>query len=269
MLPQRLHTPTRRPAAFIARNLPFVAQVALMGLEMTGLARPNSPLVWVDPADYQDELAQAVDTRDSRNHDADLQPPALRPRPAPVAVRSPLDQRLEERLPGHLPFLLGSRRMRRRLHQKRQPPQPVPAPGTLIDTRRPETQGPPLAGSVFKLSEAHTPADSPVGLSRRIAWRWPADPGDLRMAFPASGGLAGCGGQRGGRARGRGTEVRVKPCGAGRQADGPVTSPQRAGPAICRRVSPPVPSRGKARTSRPGRRDQRPCRLRLARPDCW
>lgn len=50
-------------AAFIVRNLPFVAQVALMGLEMTGLARPNSPLVWADPADYQDELAQAVDQR--------------------------------------------------------------------------------------------------------------------------------------------------------------------------------------------------------------
>ncbi len=47
-------------ATFIARNLPFVAQVALMGLEMTGLARPNSPLVWVDPADYQRELAEAV-----------------------------------------------------------------------------------------------------------------------------------------------------------------------------------------------------------------
>ncbi len=48
-------------AAFIARNLPFVAQVALMGLEMTGLARPNSPLVWADPAGYQHELAAAVD----------------------------------------------------------------------------------------------------------------------------------------------------------------------------------------------------------------
>jgi len=48
-------------AAFIVRNLPFVAQVALMGLEMTGLARPNSPLVWADPAGYQHELAAAVD----------------------------------------------------------------------------------------------------------------------------------------------------------------------------------------------------------------
>ncbi|HEY1820668.1 MAG TPA: His-Xaa-Ser system radical SAM maturase HxsC [Trebonia sp.] len=47
-------------AMFIARNVPFVAQVALMGLEMTGLARPNSAEVWIDPADYQPELAEAV-----------------------------------------------------------------------------------------------------------------------------------------------------------------------------------------------------------------
>jgi His-Xaa-Ser system radical SAM maturase HxsC len=47
-------------ATFITRNLPFVAQVALMGLEMTGLARPNSAEVWADPADYQSELAEAV-----------------------------------------------------------------------------------------------------------------------------------------------------------------------------------------------------------------
>jgi len=48
-------------ATFIARNLPFVGQVALMGLEMTGLARPNSALVWADPVDYQRELVEAVD----------------------------------------------------------------------------------------------------------------------------------------------------------------------------------------------------------------
>ena len=46
-------------ARFIARNLPFVNQVALMGLEMTGLARPNSDLVWVDPNDYREELRAA------------------------------------------------------------------------------------------------------------------------------------------------------------------------------------------------------------------
>ena len=46
-------------ATYIARNLPFVAQVALMGLEMTGLARPNASLVWIDPQDYRDELTHA------------------------------------------------------------------------------------------------------------------------------------------------------------------------------------------------------------------
>jgi hypothetical protein len=39
-----------------------VEQVALMGLEMTGLARPNSAEVWVDPADYQAELSEAAHT---------------------------------------------------------------------------------------------------------------------------------------------------------------------------------------------------------------
>jgi His-Xaa-Ser system radical SAM maturase HxsC len=47
-------------AVFITRNLPFVEQVALMGLEMTGLARPNFTEVWVDPADYQVQLAEAT-----------------------------------------------------------------------------------------------------------------------------------------------------------------------------------------------------------------
>lgn len=47
-------------ARFIVRNLPFVEQVALMGLEMTGLARPNAAEVWIDPADYQLQLAEAV-----------------------------------------------------------------------------------------------------------------------------------------------------------------------------------------------------------------
>jgi His-Xaa-Ser system radical SAM maturase HxsC len=47
-------------AIFVARNLPFVDQVALMGLEMTGLARPNSAEVWIDPADYQPQLLEAT-----------------------------------------------------------------------------------------------------------------------------------------------------------------------------------------------------------------
>lgn len=47
-------------AEFIARNLPFVDQVALMGLEMIGFARANIDTVWIDPVDYQEELAWAV-----------------------------------------------------------------------------------------------------------------------------------------------------------------------------------------------------------------
>jgi His-Xaa-Ser system radical SAM maturase HxsC len=47
-------------AEFIVRNLPFVDQVALMGLEMIGLARANIPELWIDPAEYADQLAEAV-----------------------------------------------------------------------------------------------------------------------------------------------------------------------------------------------------------------
>lgn len=60
---QRHTVPVLRDlAVFISRNLPFVEQVALMGLEMTGLARPNSTEVWIDPADYQVELSEAAHT---------------------------------------------------------------------------------------------------------------------------------------------------------------------------------------------------------------
>jgi His-Xaa-Ser system radical SAM maturase HxsC len=56
-------------AEFIARNLPFVDQVALMGLEMIGLARANIPELWIDPTEYADELAEAVMVLDrSRIH---------------------------------------------------------------------------------------------------------------------------------------------------------------------------------------------------------
>src|SRR4029077_2445496 len=47
-------------ADFISRNLPFVEQVALMGLEMMGLARANVDDVWIDPFDYRSELTDAV-----------------------------------------------------------------------------------------------------------------------------------------------------------------------------------------------------------------
>jgi His-Xaa-Ser system radical SAM maturase HxsC len=56
----------REIAEFIARNLPFVEQVALMGLEMMGFARANMDEIWIDPIDYKDNLAEAVALLDRR-----------------------------------------------------------------------------------------------------------------------------------------------------------------------------------------------------------
>jgi His-Xaa-Ser system radical SAM maturase HxsC len=52
-------------AEFIARNLPFVDQVALMGLEMMGLARANLTDVWIDPWDYRNKLQEAAELLDA------------------------------------------------------------------------------------------------------------------------------------------------------------------------------------------------------------
>lgn len=48
-------------ARFIVRNLPFVEQVVLMGLEPTGYTRLNLDALWIEPVDYRAELDQAVD----------------------------------------------------------------------------------------------------------------------------------------------------------------------------------------------------------------
>jgi His-Xaa-Ser system radical SAM maturase HxsC len=47
-------------AHFISRSLPFVSQVAFMGLEITGFTRANLDQLWIDPEEYQDELLKAV-----------------------------------------------------------------------------------------------------------------------------------------------------------------------------------------------------------------
>jgi His-Xaa-Ser system radical SAM maturase HxsC len=49
-------------AEFIARNLPFVEHVALMGLEMYGFTPRNLDVLWIDPVEYQRELGKAVET---------------------------------------------------------------------------------------------------------------------------------------------------------------------------------------------------------------
>ena len=43
---------------WIARNLPFVDHVALMGLENTGFAIANDAMLWMDPVDYRDGARQ-------------------------------------------------------------------------------------------------------------------------------------------------------------------------------------------------------------------
>lgn len=60
------HTFERLPsfAKFVARNLPFVEHVALMGLEPIGFGRTNLASLWVDPMDYQAELAEAAQILD-------------------------------------------------------------------------------------------------------------------------------------------------------------------------------------------------------------
>ena len=47
-------------ARFIVRNLQFVDQVALMGLEITGFTKANLDELWIDPIDYKSELAEAA-----------------------------------------------------------------------------------------------------------------------------------------------------------------------------------------------------------------
>jgi His-Xaa-Ser system radical SAM maturase HxsC len=47
-------------ASFISRNLLFVDQVALMGLEHIGFARANIDALWIDPIEYKDHLSEAV-----------------------------------------------------------------------------------------------------------------------------------------------------------------------------------------------------------------
>jgi His-Xaa-Ser system radical SAM maturase HxsC len=49
-------------AELIARNFPYACHVALMGLEMFGLVHRNLGELWIDPADYQEQLVLACRT---------------------------------------------------------------------------------------------------------------------------------------------------------------------------------------------------------------
>jgi His-Xaa-Ser system radical SAM maturase HxsC len=74
----------RQYAEFVYRNLPFVIQVAFMGMETCGLAGENLDRLWVDPYDYRHQLAYAVRYLDRRmvpvsiyNHQLCLLPPEV------------------------------------------------------------------------------------------------------------------------------------------------------------------------------------------------
>lgn len=47
-------------AEFITLNFPFVSQVSIMGLEITGFAEANYNSLWIDPKECHEELAKAI-----------------------------------------------------------------------------------------------------------------------------------------------------------------------------------------------------------------
>lgn len=85
-------------AEFIARNLPFVDQVALMGLETTGFARANLDRIWIDPLDYAPALTEAtllLDYAGIRTMIYNHQLCLIEPRIWPFAVKSISDWKNE------------------------------------------------------------------------------------------------------------------------------------------------------------------------------
>lgn len=85
-------------ARFLARNLLFVDHVALMGLELAGFARANLERIWMDPADYQSELAEAVGILDRAGMQVSIynsQLCVLEPSLRPFARRSISDWKQE------------------------------------------------------------------------------------------------------------------------------------------------------------------------------
>lgn len=59
-------------AEFIARNMPFVVHVALMGMEAVGYAANRIDELWIDPGEYVDSLGAAVDSLNSHHLHASI-----------------------------------------------------------------------------------------------------------------------------------------------------------------------------------------------------
>ncbi|WP_411822425.1 His-Xaa-Ser system radical SAM maturase HxsC [Leptospira sp. 'Mane'] len=54
-------------ASYIYKNLPFVEHVAFMGLEHIGYTKFNFEKLWIDPADYLNELSESIHFLDSHS----------------------------------------------------------------------------------------------------------------------------------------------------------------------------------------------------------
>ena len=99
----------RETCAWLARNLPFVDHVALMGLENTGFALANQDLLWIDPLDYQRRsCVRCGHAAHRRREHLDLQPAALPAGPLGLGCRGAVDFGLEERLPARMRRVRGT-----------------------------------------------------------------------------------------------------------------------------------------------------------------
>jgi His-Xaa-Ser system radical SAM maturase HxsC len=57
---------------FIFRNFPFCMHIALMGMEVCGIAESNKDEVWIDPYEFIEELCEAVRQLHQRNMNVSL-----------------------------------------------------------------------------------------------------------------------------------------------------------------------------------------------------
>jgi His-Xaa-Ser system radical SAM maturase HxsC len=128
-------------ARWIARNLAFVDHVALMGLENTGFAIANDAMLWMDPMDYRDGLARAVDHLSGAGVNVSIYnlPKCVLPRSVwPNAVQSISDwkndfveecTRCDEKSSCSGFFTTGRPRFSRGIHAIMSQPPPIPAAG--------------------------------------------------------------------------------------------------------------------------------------------
>jgi len=92
-------------ADYIYHNFPFVAQVAFMQMETTGLAQTNLNDLWIDPHDYNEELYKAVMLLHNRGITTYIYNAQLCV--LPVELRSFAKQSISEWKDVYLPFCEG------------------------------------------------------------------------------------------------------------------------------------------------------------------